>query len=136
MPADATAIHGPRSEACAFNTSPCPFLDRPHRPPGDLGVPYAIGARFAHPDRPAIAFIAVLHDNDLNQVTWELRAMSGAPKFEESQTLPDVAYPAGDRALTADRPVVLDVHCDPDATGIVKKGLETKAQELFSQSKR
>nr|BFE35955.1 thiamine pyrophosphate-requiring protein [Actinomadura rugatobispora] len=175
------------------------------------GVPYAIGAKFAHPDRPAIAFvgdgamqmnglaelitikryfsdwadprliIAVLHNNDLNQVTWELRAMSGAPKFEESQTLPDVAYaafarsldlegievekpeaigPAWDRALTADRPVVLDVHCDPDippipphaefeqikdaaeaiikgdpdAVGVVKKGLKTKAQELFPGS--
>jgi len=174
------------------------------------GVPYAIGAKFAHPDRPAIAFvgdgamqmnglaelitikryhsewsdprliIAVLHNNDLNQVTWELRAMGGAPKFEESQTLPDVSYaafarsiglegievdkpeaigPAWDRALAADRPVLLDVHCDPDippipphaefdqlkdaaeaiikgdpdATGVVKKGLRTKAQELFAR---
>jgi pyruvate dehydrogenase (quinone) len=174
------------------------------------GVPYAIGAKFAHPDRPAIAFVgdgamqmnglaelitikryhsewsdprlivAVLHNNDLNQVTWELRAMGGAPKFEESQTLPDISYaafarsiglegievdkpeeigPAWDRALAADRPVVLDVHCDPDippipphaefdqlkdaaeaiikgdpdATGVVKKGLRTKAQELFSR---
>ncbi|HEY4460399.1 MAG TPA: thiamine pyrophosphate-requiring protein, partial [Pseudonocardiaceae bacterium] len=127
------------------------------------GVPYAIGAKFAHPDRPAIAFagdgamqmnglnelitikkywqewsdprliIAILHNNDLNQVTWEMRAMEGAPKFEESQVLPDVNYaafaaslglatetitdpdhlgPAWDRALTADRPTVLDVHCD------------------------
>ncbi|MBO0880272.1 MAG: thiamine pyrophosphate-requiring protein, partial [Mycobacterium sp.] len=118
------------------------------------GVPYAIGAKFAHPDRPAIAFVGdgamqmnglaelitikryytswsdprlivlVLHNNDLNQVTWELRAMGGAPKFEESQTLPDVSYagfarsldlegievdkpdaigPAWDRALAADR---------------------------------
>jgi pyruvate dehydrogenase (quinone) len=174
------------------------------------GVPYAIGAKFAHPDRPAIAFvgdgamqmnglaelitikryhsewsdprliIAVLHNNDLNQVTWELRAMGGAPKFEESQTLPDISYaafarsiglegievdkpeaigPAWDRALAADRPVLLDVHCDPDippipphaefdqlkdaaeaiikgdpdATGVVKKGLRTKAQELFAR---
>ena len=85
-------------------------------------VPYAIGAKFAHPDRPAIALVgdgamqmngmaelltiaryvdrwadprlvvAVLHNNDLNQVTWELRAMGGAPKFEESQVLPDVSY--------------------------------------------
>ena len=34
----------------------------------------------------------MLHNNDLNQVTWELRAMGGAPKFEESQVLPDVSY--------------------------------------------
>ncbi len=88
------------------------------------GVPYGIGAKFAAPDRPAIVFagdgamqmnglaelitikhyweqwadprliIAVLHNNDLNQVTWEMRAMEGAPKFTESQTLPDVDYAA------------------------------------------
>ena len=38
--------------------------------------------------------VAVLHNNDLNQVTWEMRAMGGAPKFAESQTLPDVDYAA------------------------------------------
>ncbi len=119
------------------------------------GVPYAIGAKFAHPDRPAIALVgdgamqmngmaelitvkrywqewsdprlvvAVLHNNDLNQVTWEMRAMDGAPKFAESQDLPDVSYagfaaslglqaievhepdeigPAWERAFAADRP--------------------------------
>ena len=129
------------------------------------GVPYAIGAKFAHPGRPVIAFVgdgamqmnglaelitvkrywrewrdprlvvAVLHNNDLNQVTWELRAMSAAPKFVESQTLPEVSYAdfaaglglaaetiedpeelgaAWDRALAADRPTVLDVRVDPD----------------------
>jgi pyruvate dehydrogenase (quinone) len=129
------------------------------------GVPYGIGAKFGHPDRPAIVFagdgamqmnglaelitvkhyweqwadprliIAVLHNNDLNQVTWEMRAMEGAPKFVESQQLPEVSYadfarslgllgiavdepgqvgPAWDQALAADRPVVLDVRTDPD----------------------
>lgn len=133
------------------------------------GVPYAIGAKFAHPDRPAIALVGdgamqmngmaelltiaryrprwsdprlvvcVFHNNDLNQVTWELRAMGGAPKFEQSQALPDISYaevarsagltgitvrtpeelgPAWDRALHADGPVVLDVHCDPDVPPI------------------
>jgi pyruvate dehydrogenase (quinone) len=128
------------------------------------GVPYGIGAKFAAPDRPAIVFagdgamqmnglaelitvkhywqqwadprliIAILHNDDLNQVTWEMRAMEGAPKFAESQTLPDVDYaafatslgllginvdkpdqvgPAWDTALAADRPVVLDVRTDP-----------------------
>lgn len=132
-------------------------------------VPYAIGAKFAHPGRPAIALTgdgamqmnglaelltmkhyaarwsdprlitAVLHNNDLNQVTWELRAMGGAPKFEESQVLPDVSYadfarglgllaitvtspdelgPAWEAALTADRPAVLDIHCDPEVPPI------------------
>jgi pyruvate dehydrogenase (quinone) len=65
--------------------------------------------------------------------------MGGAPKFEESQVLPDVSYadfarglgleaitvtspdelgPAWDRVLAADRPAVLDVHCDPDVPPI------------------
>ncbi|KQU68933.1 thiamine pyrophosphate-binding protein [Phycicoccus sp. Root563] len=129
------------------------------------GVPYGIGAKFAHPDRPAVVFagdgamqmnglaelitikhywehwsdprlvVAVLHNNDLNQVTWEMRAMEGAPKFVESQRLPDVDYAAfaeslglqairvthpgqledaWRRAFAADRPTVLDVHVDPD----------------------
>ena len=133
------------------------------------GVPYAIGAKFGHPGRPVIAFagdgamqmnglaelitikhyweqwsdprlvIAVLHNDDLNQVTWEMRAMEGAPKFTESQRLPDVDYaafaaslgleaiavdkpdqigPAWDRALAADRPAVLDVRTDPDVPPI------------------
>jgi pyruvate dehydrogenase (quinone) len=129
------------------------------------GVPYAIGAKFAAPDRPVVALvgdgamqmngltelltirryheewadqrcvICVFHNNDLNQVTWELRAMGGAPKFEESQVLPEVSYAdfarsiglggitvrtpeelvdAWDIALLADQPTVLDVYCDPD----------------------
>src|SRR5213078_4126518 len=83
--------------------------------------------------------VAVLHNNDLNQVTWEMRAMEGAPKFTESQRLPDVSYKgfarsldlhgiavdkpdqiaaAWDRALAADRPTVLDVRTDPDVPPI------------------
>jgi pyruvate dehydrogenase (quinone) len=132
-------------------------------------VPYAIGAKFAHPGRPVIAFagdgamqmnglaemvsvkhywrqwddprlvVAVLHNNDLNQVTWEMRALGGAPKFEESQTIPDVDYAAfatslglaartvtdpgqlgaaWEEALAADRPTLLDVHTDPDVPPI------------------
>jgi pyruvate dehydrogenase (quinone) len=172
------------------------------------GVPYAIGAKFAHPDRPVIALegdgamqmnglaelitiaryrhlwsdqrlvVCVFHNNDLNQVTWELRAMGGAPKFEESQSLPDVDYaefarslgfegvsvdspdqlgPAWDRVLSADRPAVLDVRCDPEvppipphatfeqmksaaeavlkgdpnAWHLMAQGLKTKAEELL-----
>ncbi|MCP3802883.1 thiamine pyrophosphate-requiring protein [Allokutzneria sp. A3M-2-11 16] len=133
------------------------------------GVPYAIGAKFACPDRPVIALVGdgamqmnglaelitlaryqdlwtdrrcvvcVFHNNDLNQVTWELRAMGGAPKFEESQVLPELDYaglarslglegisvdkpedvgPAWDRALATDRPIVLDVRCDPEVPPI------------------
>src|ERR1700722_4893231 len=133
------------------------------------GVPYGIGAKFGHPDRPVIVFagdgamqmnglaelitvkhyweqwsdarliIAVLHNNDLNQVTWEMRAMEGAPTFTESQRLPDVSYEgfarslglggiavdkpgqvaaAWDQALAADRPTVLDFRTDPDVPPI------------------
>lgn len=128
------------------------------------GVPYVIGAKFAHPERPALAIvgdgamqmngmaelitaakywpewedprliIAVLNNQDLNQVTWEMRAMSGAPQFLPSQALPDVPYAdfarsiglgglrvekPGDvedawrRALGADRPFVIDFRTDP-----------------------
>ncbi len=75
------------------------------------GVPYAIAAKFAYPERPVIALVGdgamqmnginelitiakyhhrwsdqrlivlVLNNRDLNQVTWEQRAMSGDPKF-------------------------------------------------------
>jgi pyruvate dehydrogenase (quinone) len=129
------------------------------------GVPYAIGAKFAHPDRPVIALVGdgamqmnginelitiakyrdrwvdqrlvvlVLNNRDLNQVTWEQRAMSGDPKVEATQVLPDFPYaryaelvglkgirvdapeqvgPAWDEALAADRPVVLEAVTDPE----------------------
>ncbi|MBV8754410.1 MAG: thiamine pyrophosphate-requiring protein [Hyphomicrobiales bacterium] len=128
-------------------------------------VPYAIAAKFAHPDRPVIALVGdgamqmnginelititkyrdqwpdqrlivlVLNNRDLNQVTWEQRAMSGDPKFVGSQDLPDFPYaryaellglegirvdraeqvgPAWDRALRAERPVVLEAITDPE----------------------
>jgi pyruvate dehydrogenase (quinone) len=127
-------------------------------------VPYALGAAFAQPARPLIALVGdgamqmngmaelltlrhhnircvvcVFHNNDLNQVTWELRAMGGAPKFEVSQELPDISYAAyarsiglqgievdspdqlgaaWDTALASDGTVVLDVRCDPNVPPI------------------
>lgn len=133
------------------------------------GVPYVIGAKFAHPERPALALVgdgamqmngmaelitvakywsewqdprlivAVFNNHDLNQVTWEMRAMSGAPQFLPSQALPDVPYAdfarsigldgvrvdqpddvedAWHRALAADRPFVIDFRTDPDVPPI------------------
>lgn len=85
-------------------------------------VPYAIAAKFAHPDRPVIALVGdgamqmnnmaelitiakywhewadptcvvcVFNNEDLNQVTWEQRVMQGDPKFKASQELPNVPY--------------------------------------------
>jgi pyruvate dehydrogenase (quinone) len=86
------------------------------------GVPYAIAAKFAYPDRPVIALVGdgafqmngmnemitigkywrrwsdprlvvmVLNNRDLNQVTWEQRVMEGDPKYAASQELPDYPY--------------------------------------------
>ncbi|MHA6795602.1 thiamine pyrophosphate-requiring protein [Pseudonocardia bannensis] len=145
-------------------------------------VPYAIGAKFAQPDRPAIAItgdgamqmnglaelmtisryadrwadprcvVCVLHNNDLNQVTWELRAMGGAPRFDESQRLPDVSYadlargmgvegiavrspdelgPAWERALSADRPVLIDAICDPEVPPIPPHATLEQAKSIL-----
>ena len=128
------------------------------------GVPYAIAAKFAHPERVAVALVGdgamqmnginelitigkywerwadprlvvlVLHNNDLNQVTWEQRAMEGDPRYDASQDIPDFPYAryaeliglkgirvddpemiadAWTEAFTADRPVVIDAVTDP-----------------------
>jgi pyruvate dehydrogenase (quinone) len=126
-------------------------------------LPYAVAAKFAHPQRVVFALagdgamqmnglaelitvanywerwtnprlvVLVLNNGDLNQVTWEHRAMESSPKFAASQDLPDVRYadfarslglagrridspeqvaPAWDEALAADRPFVIDAVVD------------------------
>jgi pyruvate dehydrogenase (quinone) len=85
-------------------------------------IPYAIAAKFAHPDRPCVALIGdgamqmdgvnelitvakywkqwsdprvvvvILNNRDLSYVTWEQRAMVGDIRYEASQELPDVQY--------------------------------------------
>jgi pyruvate dehydrogenase (quinone) len=128
-------------------------------------VPYAIAAKFTHPQRPVIALVGdgamqmnnmaelitvakywrtwanpcwicmVLNNADLNQVTWEQRVMEGDPKFEASQEIPSVPYhrfaemiglrgiyvddpermgSVWDEALSANRPVVIEVKADPE----------------------
>jgi pyruvate dehydrogenase (quinone) len=129
------------------------------------GVPYAIAAKFAHPERPVIALVGdgamqmngnaelvtiakywrewasprlvilVLRNDDLNQVTWEMRAMAGDSRYEASQALPPFDYAryadlvglrgirierpeqvgaAWNEALAADRPVLIEALVDPD----------------------
>src|SRR3954453_15438108 len=86
------------------------------------GVPYALSAKLAYPDRPVIAclgdgamqmlginalidivkykdrftnkqlVVLVLNNHDLNQVTWEQRVLSGDQKLEASQDLPDFPF--------------------------------------------
>lgn len=129
------------------------------------GVPYAIAAKFAHPDRVSIALVGdgamqmlginglitiakywkqwsnpqlivlVLNNGDLNQVTWEQRVLAGDPKFEATQNIPDFPYaeygrllgfegikmetpddiiPGLEKALAAQRPVVIEAMVDPN----------------------
>lgn len=128
-------------------------------------VPYAIAAKFCHPERSVVAMVGdgamqmnnmaelitvakywkewqnpqwiccVFNNEDLNQVTWEQRAMEGDPKFEASQNIPNVPYhrfaesiglkgiyvdredqvaAAWDQAFVADRPVLIEFKTDPD----------------------
>ncbi|MGY1670263.1 thiamine pyrophosphate-requiring protein [Geodermatophilus sp. SYSU D00710] len=128
-------------------------------------LPYGIAAKLAAPDRPVIALagdgamqmngiaelitvagrwrdwpdprfvVCVLHNQDLAEVTWEMREMEGDPRFDASQRLPAFPYAgyadllglrgirvdapadvgtAWDAALTADRPVVLEAVVDPE----------------------
>ncbi len=127
-------------------------------------MPYAVSAKFAFPDRPVVCTIGdgafqmlgmnelltvkrywqtwddprfivlVLHNNDLTQVSWEMRE-AGDPRYETSQRLEDMDYAeygkllgftgirvehpddvagAWDAAFAADRPVILDVLTDPN----------------------
>jgi pyruvate dehydrogenase (quinone) len=77
----------------------------------------------------------VLNNRDLNQVTWEQRIMTGDIRFNASQQLPDFPYAmfaesvglrgirvdhpdavgdAWERALSSDRPVIIEAVTDPD----------------------
>ena len=88
------------------------------------GVPYAIAAKMAHPDRPVLAMVGdgamqmngnaelvtvqeywrrwsdprfvvlVLVNHDLNQVTWEQRVLAGDPKYAPAQDVPPFPYAA------------------------------------------
>jgi pyruvate dehydrogenase (quinone) len=128
-------------------------------------VPYAVAAKFARPERPVVAFVGdgafqmngmnelltvakywqrwrdprlvvcVFVNGDLNQVTWEQRALAGDPKYPASQEIPYVPAArfaelvglhgikverpedvggAWEEALTSDRPTVLEAVVDPD----------------------
>jgi len=85
-------------------------------------IPYAIAAKFAHPERVVVAcvgdgamqmnginelitiakewkkwsdprlIVLVLNNRDLNYVTWEQRVMEGNRRFAESQGVPDFPY--------------------------------------------
>ena len=128
-------------------------------------VPYAIAAKFAYPERVVVAMVGdgamqmngntelitvakywqrwsdprlvvlVLNNQDLNMVTWEMRAFTGEPKYRPSQDIPDFPYAsyaesiglrgimidrpeqiadAWSQAFASDRPVVIEARTDPD----------------------
>jgi Thiamine pyrophosphate-requiring enzymes [acetolactate synthase, pyruvate dehydrogenase (cytochrome), glyoxylate carboligase, phosphonopyruvate decarboxylase] len=147
-------------------------------------VPYAIAAKFAYPNRMAVAIsgdgamqmlgmnelitiakywqswedprllVIVLNNRDLNMVTWEQRMLSGEPKFEASQDIPDVNYAAFahliglkgirvdkpehlddalDELINAQIPAVLDVVVDPNVP-IIPSHIDFKTWRKFSQA--
>lgn len=147
-------------------------------------VPYAIAAKFAYPDRVPIALVGdgamqmlcmnelitiskywkewadprlviiVLNNRDLNMVTWEQRMLSGEPKFEASQDIPDIDYAkfaelvglegiridhpdqihaALEQVLAADRPALLDVVTDPNVP-IVPPHMDMAQLAKFSKA--
>ena len=148
------------------------------------GVPYAIAAKFAHPDRPVLAIVGdgamqmngnaelitvkqywkqwsnpcfvvmVLNNHDLNQVTWEMRATAGDPKFAAAQDVEDFAYAryaeellgfkgirvekpedlarAWEEAFSADRPVLIEILSDPDVPPLPPHITLTQAKAFAS----
>jgi pyruvate dehydrogenase (quinone) len=147
-------------------------------------TPYAVAAKMAFPDRPVIGCIGdgafqmngmnvmitvakywqqwsnphfimlVLNNRDLNQVTWEERAMAGSGKTETTQSIPDIRYskyaellglkgifvddpeqvgPAWDQALSADRPVIFEAYTDPNVPPLPPH-LTLKDAKSFIQS--
>ncbi|MGH9057965.1 MAG: thiamine pyrophosphate-requiring protein, partial [Acidimicrobiales bacterium] len=145
------------------------------------GVPYGIAAKFAFPDRVSVAMVGdgamqmggmaemltaakyyktwsdpryvvlVLNNEDLNQVTWEQRAMAGDPRFDASQQIPYVSYAgyadliglkgikveradqiegAFEQAFAADRPVIVDALTTPDEPPIPPHVTTEQAEAL------
>ena len=146
-------------------------------------VPYGIAAKLAYPERHVIALVGdgamqmnginglitvahlwrqwksprftilVLNNGDLNQVTWEQRAMQGDPKYEASQVLPEFGYAeyarllglngirvdqpdevgkAWDTALQADIPTVIEMMTDPNVPPLPPQVTREQAKAYVS----
>jgi pyruvate dehydrogenase (quinone) len=146
-------------------------------------ISFAAAGKLAYPDRPAFAFVgdgamqmlglnafvtvakywkqwkdprfivAVLNNRDLNMVTWELRALGGAPKVAKTQDLPDLDYASYARllgltgltldraenvdqiwsqALAADRPVIIDVKADPNVVALPPHASFEQTKNFFT----
>jgi pyruvate dehydrogenase (quinone) len=96
--------------------------------------------------------VAVLNNGDLNMVSWELRAMGGSPKLPQTQDVPAFDYasyaellgftglqikrpadvvPVLEQALAARRPVLLDVHADPDVIALPPHATFEQTKKFF-----
>jgi pyruvate dehydrogenase (quinone) len=145
-------------------------------------MPYGLAAKLDAPSRPVVALIGdgamqmngllelitvadrwrqwpdprfvvlVLHNQDLNEVTWEQREMEGDPRYPASQRVPEFPYAAyaellglrGIRvdkpdqidaawtaAFAADRPTVIEAVVDPTVP-LLPPGLdESKLDKVF-----
>ena len=96
--------------------------------------------------------VVVLNNGDLNMVSWELRALGGSPKLPQTQDVPPFDYagyaellgfegvriarstdvrPALERAFAARRPVLIDVHADPDVVALPPHATFEQTKKLF-----
>jgi pyruvate dehydrogenase (quinone) len=145
------------------------------------GTPYAIAAKLAHPGRPVICFVGdgafqmngmnelitvkryedrfrdgalvfcVFNNQDLNQVTWEQRVLSGDPKYPGTQWIPNFPYAryaqllgfegiycesgdevggAWEKALSAGGPCVLEVKVDPEVPPLPPHITRVQAEKM------
>jgi pyruvate dehydrogenase (quinone) len=145
-------------------------------------MPYGLAAKLDAPDRPVVALagdgamqmngllelitvadrwrswadprfvVLVLHNRDLNEVTWEQREMEGDPRFPASQRVPEFPYAAyaellglrgirvdsaagvgkaWQEAFAADRPVVVEAVVDPDVPLLAPHLPDEKADMLY-----
>jgi pyruvate dehydrogenase (quinone) len=145
-------------------------------------MPYGLAAKLDAPDRPVVALVGdgamqmngllelitvadrwrewtdprfvvlVLHNRDLNEVTWEQREMEGDPRFPASQRVPDFPYAdyaellglrgirvdspdavdkAWQEAFTADRPVVVEAVVDPHVPLLAPHLPDEKADMIY-----
>lgn len=101
--------------------------------------------------------VLVLNNRDLNQVTWEQRAMTASPKFEDSQNIPDFRYAdyaksvgldgirvdnpesigaAWDQALAAKTPFVVEMFTDPEVPTLPPRITPEEAKSFYECNRK
>jgi pyruvate dehydrogenase (quinone) len=97
--------------------------------------------------------VTVLNNRDLAMVSWELRSLGGVPKVPATQDLPDLDYAAHaellglkgltvdsknvigrvwDEALASERPVVIDLKCDPNVIALPPHATFEQTKDFFA----